>query len=324
MTTILRARVAHTPRDPFQTTGALETFDDGAIAFDETGTIEAVGAFADVRARAPRGDDRGPPRLHRAAGLRRHPRALPADPRDRRDGPAAARLARPAHAAGGGADGRPRLRAADRRALRPAAGRQRDDHRAGVRRPLPAGPERALRGRGRDAACGSPAGSWSPTATSSPTSRSRPRPPTRPARRSGTAGTATAACATRSRRASASRARTRCSTPASALLERRRPVHQPRQRVARRDRLRPPPVPGGARLPRHLRARRPADRPLGARPQRPRLRRRAQTPGDQPHRRSPTARPATPSWPPGSSRWRATSPPACASGWAPTSARAPA
>ena len=34
MTTILRARVAHTPRDPFEGDDALETFDDGAVAFD--------------------------------------------------------------------------------------------------------------------------------------------------------------------------------------------------------------------------------------------------------------------------------------------------
>jgi guanine deaminase len=60
MTTILRARVAHTPRDPFQSTGALEAFDDGAIAYDETGTIESVGAFEDVRAAHPEAtvDDR--------------------------------------------------------------------------------------------------------------------------------------------------------------------------------------------------------------------------------------------------------------------------
>ncbi len=55
----------------------------------------------------------------------------------------------------------------------------------------------------------------------------------------------------------------------------------------RRDRLRPPPLPRGTRLPGHVRARRPADRPLGAGAQRPRLRRRAQTPGDQPHRDRP-------------------------------------
>src|SRR4051794_8634235 len=53
MTTILRARVAHTPRDPFQVTDALEAFDDGAIAYDDAGTIEAVGAFGDVRAAHP-------------------------------------------------------------------------------------------------------------------------------------------------------------------------------------------------------------------------------------------------------------------------------
>jgi guanine deaminase len=47
MTTILRARVAHTPRDPFLASGALETFDDGAVAF-AAGTIVATGAAADV------------------------------------------------------------------------------------------------------------------------------------------------------------------------------------------------------------------------------------------------------------------------------------
>src|SRR5690348_3375598 len=52
MTTILRARVAHTPRDPFAASDALETFDDGAIAYDD-GTILATGEFAEVRARYP-------------------------------------------------------------------------------------------------------------------------------------------------------------------------------------------------------------------------------------------------------------------------------
>ena len=52
-TTILRARVAHTPRDPFTTSDALETFDDGAVAFAE-GTILATGAAEDVLAAASR------------------------------------------------------------------------------------------------------------------------------------------------------------------------------------------------------------------------------------------------------------------------------
>ncbi|WP_028066239.1 guanine deaminase [Solirubrobacter soli] len=52
MTTILRARIAHTPRDPFKTTDALEAFDDGAIAY-ENGTITDVGDFQHVKARNP-------------------------------------------------------------------------------------------------------------------------------------------------------------------------------------------------------------------------------------------------------------------------------
>ncbi|HEX6023386.1 MAG TPA: guanine deaminase [Solirubrobacter sp.] len=46
-TTILRARVAHTPRDPFRDSDALETFDDGGVAFRD-GTILATGPYADV------------------------------------------------------------------------------------------------------------------------------------------------------------------------------------------------------------------------------------------------------------------------------------
>jgi guanine deaminase len=49
MTTILRARVAHTPRDPFRADGALETFDDGAVAF-KAGTILATGPYSTVSA----------------------------------------------------------------------------------------------------------------------------------------------------------------------------------------------------------------------------------------------------------------------------------
>src|SRR3954470_21056036 len=47
MTTILRARVAHTPRDPFLESGALETFDDGAVAFDD-GAILSTGGYHEV------------------------------------------------------------------------------------------------------------------------------------------------------------------------------------------------------------------------------------------------------------------------------------
>jgi guanine deaminase len=47
MTTILRARIAHTPRDPFLETDALETYDDGGVAFDD-GTILATGAYAEI------------------------------------------------------------------------------------------------------------------------------------------------------------------------------------------------------------------------------------------------------------------------------------
>jgi guanine deaminase len=53
MTTILRARVAHTPRDPFKHADAVETFDDGAIAYAD-GTIEALGPFKEI-SRAFRG-----------------------------------------------------------------------------------------------------------------------------------------------------------------------------------------------------------------------------------------------------------------------------
>jgi guanine deaminase len=52
MTTIIRAKVAHTPRDPFVHDDALETFSDGAVAFAE-GRILACGSFADVAARHP-------------------------------------------------------------------------------------------------------------------------------------------------------------------------------------------------------------------------------------------------------------------------------
>jgi guanine deaminase len=52
MTTIIRAQVAHTPRDPFVHDDALETFSDGALAFAD-GRILNTGAFADIHARHP-------------------------------------------------------------------------------------------------------------------------------------------------------------------------------------------------------------------------------------------------------------------------------
>jgi guanine deaminase len=48
MTTIVRSRVVHTPRDPFAESDALEAFDDGAVAFRD-GTILATGPYASVR-----------------------------------------------------------------------------------------------------------------------------------------------------------------------------------------------------------------------------------------------------------------------------------
>jgi guanine deaminase len=48
MTEIVRAQVIHTPRDPFREEGALEAFDDGAVAFED-GLILVTGSFAEVR-----------------------------------------------------------------------------------------------------------------------------------------------------------------------------------------------------------------------------------------------------------------------------------
>jgi guanine deaminase len=54
MTTIVRAQILHTPRDPFVHGGeALEAFSDGGLAYGEDGRILATGGFADVRAAYP-------------------------------------------------------------------------------------------------------------------------------------------------------------------------------------------------------------------------------------------------------------------------------
>jgi guanine deaminase len=52
MITIVRARVAHAPRDPFLHELALEGFEDGGLAFAD-GTILACGEYAAVRASYP-------------------------------------------------------------------------------------------------------------------------------------------------------------------------------------------------------------------------------------------------------------------------------
>jgi guanine deaminase len=53
MTTIVRAQVAHTPRDPFvHDDGSLETFADGALAFAD-GRILGCGRYPEVRSRHP-------------------------------------------------------------------------------------------------------------------------------------------------------------------------------------------------------------------------------------------------------------------------------
>jgi guanine deaminase len=52
MSTIVRACVAHTPRDPFAADGALEVFEDGGLAFAD-GRILGCGPFGDVQAGHP-------------------------------------------------------------------------------------------------------------------------------------------------------------------------------------------------------------------------------------------------------------------------------
>jgi guanine deaminase len=57
MTTIVRAQILHTPRDPFAVGGtALEALSDGGLAYDRDGRILACGPFASVRAAHPDAD----------------------------------------------------------------------------------------------------------------------------------------------------------------------------------------------------------------------------------------------------------------------------
>ena len=55
MTTLLRAQLFHTPKNPFAEADALEVYGDGAVAFSE-GRISQVGTFADLSARYSEAD----------------------------------------------------------------------------------------------------------------------------------------------------------------------------------------------------------------------------------------------------------------------------
>jgi guanine deaminase len=55
MTTIVRAQLAHTPRNPFAFEGALQAFSDGALAFSD-GLVVACGSWSDVRSGHPEAD----------------------------------------------------------------------------------------------------------------------------------------------------------------------------------------------------------------------------------------------------------------------------
>ncbi len=55
MTTLLRAQLFHTPKNPFVEADALERYEDGAVAFTE-GRIQQVGSFAELRAHYPGAD----------------------------------------------------------------------------------------------------------------------------------------------------------------------------------------------------------------------------------------------------------------------------
>jgi guanine deaminase len=52
MTTIVRAQIAHTPRNPFAEEAALQAFSDGAIAFSD-GRVVACGSWSDIRSGHP-------------------------------------------------------------------------------------------------------------------------------------------------------------------------------------------------------------------------------------------------------------------------------
>ena len=213
MTTILRARVAHTPRDPFEGDDALETFDDGAVAFDGS-TIVATGPFARVRADyadAEVLDRRDCILLPGFVDTHVHFPQIAVigamglqllDWLAQRTLPEEARMADAAHA----------RRTAERFVRALAHNGTTSALVFGAHFP---GRRRRCSRRPSAPGCGSPAGSSSRTATCGPTSRSRPIRRTSAASRCAIAGTAAGACATPSRRASPCPAAKRCSTPAA-------------------------------------------------------------------------------------------------------------
>ena len=322
MTTILRARVAHTPRDPFERDDALETFDDGAVAFDGE-TIVATGEFA---ARAARDfadaevlDRRDCILLPGFVDTHVHfPQiaVIGAMGLQLLDWLAQRTLPEEARMADAGA------RAPHGRALRPRAGAQRHDVRARLRRAFPGRAGGAVRGGRAAPGCGSRAGSWSRTATCGPTSRSRPSRPTSAARVARALARPRSAALRRhaallglvqrgdARRLPRAAGRPACCSPATSTRARARSTScascSPR-RATTSTRTSAPGCWANARCSRTT-----CTSPTtscGA------WRRRAP--------RSRTARRRTRSWPRASSRWRATSSTACASGWAPTSAPEP-
>ena len=147
--TLYAGTIVDTPGDPFTGDPDDALAQTGALLVRE-GVIRARGSFADAAGRAP--GRAGHPARRRAAGprLRRQPRALPADPRDRRAGHAAARLAGAMRPARGEQARRPGVRARGGRGVPRRAARVGHDQRAGVRLALRPGHGRAVR-RGRAA-----------------------------------------------------------------------------------------------------------------------------------------------------------------------------
>ena len=137
--TVFRGTFLDTPRSPF-TGGHLRAESDLALVVRRRRdrgprAVHLLGARLRLRR---------PARGAGAARLRRHPRALPAGPRDRRARDAAAGLAGEVRAARGGPARRRVVRRLGGLRLRVRAGAGRDHDRAGLRLPLRLGRGRAL------------------------------------------------------------------------------------------------------------------------------------------------------------------------------------